>query len=59
MLDTRLLLDSDDISDVENMLDDAGIDYDWDGNNRLMISNFDLVEVTEILDELNIDFDEV
>ena len=53
----RILLAEDtDINEVENALDEAGIDYDWDSGDRLMVSSDDLEETTAILDELT-DYD--
>ncbi len=49
----RILLDENaDINEIEEALDEAGIDYDWDSGNRLMISSYDLKDVTAILDKL-------
>jgi len=44
------------INEVENALDEAGIYYDWDSDNRLMVFCDDLEETTAILDELT-DYD--
>ena len=53
----RILLDENaDINEIEEALDEAGIDYDWDSGDRLMISSYDLEDVTAILDELT-DYD--
>ena len=53
----RILLAEDtDINEVEEALDEAGIDYDWDSYDRLMVSDDDLEETTAILDELT-DYD--
>ena len=53
ILEERILLDGDaDIEEVENALDEAGIDYDWDSGDRLMVSSEDLDDVTDILDDI-------
>ena len=53
----RILLAEDtDLAEVEDALDKAGIDYDWDSGDRLMISSDDLEETTAILDDLT-DYD--
>ena len=53
ILEERILLDGDaDIEEVENALDEAGIDYDWDSGDRLMVSSEDLDDVTDILDAI-------
>lgn len=53
MLEERILLDDGaDIEEIENALDEEGIDYDWDSSDRLMVSSEDLDDVTDILDDI-------
>ncbi len=56
IMERILLSDDADINEIEEALDEAGIDYNWDSGDRLMVSGDDLEDVTAILDELT-DYD--
>lgn len=42
---------------VEELLDEAGIDYDWDSGDRLMVDDVICGEVEAIFDDNSIDYD--
>lgn len=51
------LRDEDQREDAEQVLDECGIDFDYDSGNRLMISDYDMDEACEVLSDADIDFD--
>ena len=59
--DKNLINDGDlsdnDITDIQNSLDEANIDYDWDSGNRLMVNEEDELDTNEILDNLGYSYD--
>lgn len=53
----RIESNDDDIyEEIEETLDDKGIDYDWDMAGRLMITSDDLDVVEDILSEKHIEY---
>lgn len=45
--------------EVEDLLDNAGIEFDWDGGDRLLIEENDAEDVEAILDANDITYDAI
>lgn len=45
--------------EVEELLDNAGIKFDWDGGDRLLIEENDAEDVEAILDANDITYDAI
>lgn len=54
-----IIRDSAQYSLVEAMLDEAGIDYDWDSGDRLMIDDDFCEDVELLFNDNDIDYDYV
>lgn len=54
-----IIRDSTQYSLVEAMLDEAGIDYDWDSGDRLMIDDDFCEDVELLFNDNDIDYDYV
>jgi len=58
-LDCRYRVEDESSADVETILDQAGIDYDWDSTGRLMVRKADAGEIEAILSKYGIDADQI
>ena len=47
------------LGEVEELLDNAGIEFDWDGGVRLLIEENDAKDVEAILDANDITYDAI
>jgi hypothetical protein len=47
------------LGEVEELLDNAGIEFDWDGGDRLLIEENDAKDVEAILDANDITYDAI
>ena len=52
-----IIQNSDQYALVEQLLDDAGIDYDWDDGDRLMVDDDFCEDAEAIFDENDVDYD--
>lgn len=53
----RILIDMHYADEVEDVLDDMGIDYDWDSDGSLLLYPEDLDDATEALYAAGFDYD--
>lgn len=57
MLEERIRVDEECMLEAQELLDDAGIDYDFDSSDRIMCREEDVHEILELFDENGIDAD--
>lgn len=43
------------LEEINDRLEEAGIEYDFDGNNRYMVDEFDTDEALEIMEDIGAD----
>ena len=59
-MDTRLLFENgNDTNEAIELLDGAGINYEFLDENRVLVTGIDIDEITELLDESGIKFDTI